>query len=69
MPSTSACATPSWSSSPVSIGARGGQVVGHHRGRGLADAGHVKPDDAPARVQRVDERLEQLQAAADPVAM
>ena len=47
---------------------QGGQVVGHHRGRGLADAGHVEPDDAPPRVQRVDERLKQLQAPADPVA-
>jgi hypothetical protein len=44
------------------------QVVRHHRGRGPADAGHVEPDDAPPRVQRVDERLKQFQAAADPVA-
>jgi hypothetical protein len=36
------------------------QVVGHDRRRGPADAGHIEPDDGPPRIQRVDERLEQL---------
>ena len=45
-----------------------GQVVGDDGGRRTADAGHVEPDDRPPRIERVDERLEQLQARADAVA-
>ena len=47
---------------------RGAQVVGDDRGRRAADARHVEPDDGPPRIQRVGERLEQLQAGADTVA-
>jgi len=44
-----------------------GQVIGDGRGRRAADARHVEPDDRPLRIERVDKRLEQLQAGPDAV--
>ena len=45
-----------------------GQVIRDDRSRRAADARHVEPDDGAMRIERVDERLEQLQARADAVA-
>ena len=68
MPRTSACSWPSWSSRPASSDASVFRWYGSSRGRRAADARHVEPDDFPPRIERVDERLEQLQARADAVA-
>ena len=45
----------------------GGQDVGDDRPRRAAHARDVEPDHRPPRVQRVDERLQHLQARADAV--
>jgi len=45
-----------------------GQVVRNYRRLGPADARHVEPDDFSLGVERVDERLQQLEAGADAVA-
>ena len=47
---------------------RSGQMIREHRRRGPAQARHVEPDDGPLPIQRVDERLQHLQAGAEPVA-
>ena len=44
------------------------QVVRNYRWLGPADARHVEPDDFSLGVERVDERLQQLEAGADAVA-
>ena len=45
-----------------------GQVVRNYRWLGPADARHVEPDDFSLGVERVDERLQQLEAGADAIA-
>ncbi len=45
-----------------------GQVVRNYRWLGPADARHVEPDDFSLGAERVDERLQQLEAGADAIA-
>ena len=45
-----------------------GQVVRNYRWLGPADARHVEPDDFSLGVERMDERLQQLEARPDAVA-
>jgi hypothetical protein len=44
------------------------QMVGNHRRGRSADARQVEPDDLAPRVERVNERLQQLKAGPDAVA-